>query len=346
MAGRGVWAGRLGGHAGAFSHAGAFGAGGAFGGSVGKVTAVGTGTITVQGGDGSTRTVDTTSSTKYFEMTTAATRDAIKVGEQVLVLPAMSPVAAPGSTGSGSAPTHASAPVSAPAPVGSSGTSSSAGSGSARPGSKVATPRSPFALGRWGRKIAAGGLPTGPITAGSILVIEPYATGTVLSVSSSEIVVSGSGGLDRDVLVTKGTSYDEAGTSVAAGTVSKGDEIFAWGSAASDPTQLAASHVSIIGPTVSGIVSSVSGSTISLSTVGGTVSVTTSRSTVFRSDGAASTLSKVTKGDILLAIGAKAGSGFDATAVRFGSGPSAIAGASGATASPAAAIQSLLGGLG
>lgn len=236
--------------------------GGLFGGLHGKVTKVGAGSITVSTGAGAARTFKTTSSTKYFTMTTPSTRTDVKVGDEIAVVPAFA----------------------------------------------KGTPETVHA------SLA------GTVTARAVVVVEPFTTGTVVSVSSDQFVVRNAGGLLRDVVVSaSSTKYSEGGTSING--VKKGERIFAYGAAATDPTKLDATNVLVIGPRVVGVVKSISGNVITLTGPGGTTSVTTTSSTTFKKGRTTSSLSAVTKGDVLSAIGTRTNGTFEANAVVFGARP-------------------------
>jgi hypothetical protein len=232
--------------------------------ALGRVTAVGSGSITISTGAGLSRRVKTGNATRYFTMLTKSSSSAVAVGDEVAVL----------------------------APV-------------------VFRARPDMA------RLQGPARDHG--TALAVVVIEPYALGTVTSTSSGRIVVTGDGGLARDVLVNGSTTYTEAGTSASASAVTKGSEILAYGSAASDPTQLRATNVVVVGPRLAGVVTSVSGSTFDLRTVGGSEAVTTTSSTIFRQAGKAASLADVAKGDVVEVIGQPAGGGtVSASAVRIG----------------------------
>jgi hypothetical protein len=176
------------------------------------------------------------------------------------------------------------------------------------------TPSSRSAL-KAGDRIAVLGLPArpmaGPFSASSaavVVVLEPYSIGTVVSATPSRIVVRDAGGLERDVLVSTATAYEEAGTAVSRSALAPGEEILAYGEVAGDPTELSASHVVVVGPRLAGIVTSVSGRDLDLRTFAGTATVTTSASTLVRRLRAASSLSSVAAGDLVVAIGRPVGS--------------------------------------
>jgi len=250
-------------------------------GDAGTVTAVGAGTVTIRTATGRTRTIDTSSATRYYTMLTRSSRSALKVGDRIAVL----------------------------------------GVPPARP---------------------MGG-PSSASSAAVVVVLEPYSIGTVVSVTPSRIVVRDAGGLERYVLVGTTTAYEEAGAAVSRSAIAPGEEILADGRVAGNPTELSASHVIVVGPRLAGIVTSVSGRDLDLRTFAGTVTVTTNGSTLFRRLGAASSLSSVAAGDLVVAIGRSVGSQrFAASAVVLvprPAGRTAPAGTSapgGASPSPAA----------
>lgn len=133
-------------------------------------------------------------------------------------------------------------------------------------------------------------------------IIEPYAEGTVLSASSTQIVVQGFAGLERDINVsTTGTAYTEDNTTIS--SVPVGAKILAWGTAGTDPTELDATNVVVEGPIVSGVVEAYSSGTITLSTRFGTESVSTTSTTIVTRRGAPGSLSHLKPGDRMWAIG-------------------------------------------
>jgi hypothetical protein len=198
-------------------------------------------------------------------------------------------------------------------------------------------------LGRPAARPMAG--PSSARSAAVVVVLEPYAIGTVVSATLSRIVVRDAGGLERYVLVGTTTAYEEAGTAVSRSALAPGEEILAYGHAAADPTELSASHVVVVGPRVAGIVTAVSGRDLDLRTVSGTVIVTTRASTLVRKLAAASSLSSMRAGDLVVAIGRSEGSQrFAATAVVVATPPAgrtAPAGSlapGGSGASPSSAV--------
>ncbi len=283
-------------------HGGAVSAGGigvgapGIGGLVtGKVTAIGSNSITIASTGNGSQVVRTNASTQYYTMLTKGTSKIVSVGEKVAVVFAPSVTAVP--------------PPARPA-----------GAPTAPPGAPTAPSAAPA--------VAATSTPNTPV-ASAIVVIEPWAVGTVVSASSSKIVVKDLGGLEQDILVSGSTSYSEAGTSVLASSVTAGEQVFAYGAVASDPTQLQASNVFVVGPTVGGFVTGVSGTTITIGTGRGNETVTTDASTIFRNGKTSSSLSHVKKGDLLSAIGTFTSKDtFAASAVTFVAPPSVSPGGS------------------
>lgn len=251
---------------------------------LGTVTSISSTSLTISLSSGGTESYTLAKSTNYFTMFTPASQSAVAKGDRVLVLaiqavPVSGPVPPPGATWK-ARPT---------------GSASPAASASTTAASSSSTP-----------------------TASDVVVVEPFAWGTVVSASSKTIVVQDVSGLDRDILVGSGTTYTEDGVSIGAGTITKGEELFAYGAAASDPTELAATHVAVFGPSITGSVKSVSGSTITVETGRSSVAVETDSSTIFKSGTSASSLKDVKSGDFLSAIGLPDGTGkFAASAIQF-----------------------------
>ncbi len=173
------------------------------------------------------------------------------------------------------------------------------------------------------------------LTAASVEIILPSLEGGVVSISGGTIVVSDLEGFHRTIVTTGATTYAEAGTSVSASALTKGADIVAFGAIAANHTDLDATTVEIVGPVAGGTVTKVSGTTITLAALAGghTLTIVTTPTTIFRSNGKASSLSAIKVGDVLAAIGTpESTTRFAATAVRFGSRSSM--GAGGAPSGP------------
>ncbi|HXY44929.1 MAG TPA: DUF5666 domain-containing protein [Acidimicrobiales bacterium] len=196
-----------------------------------------------------------------------------------------------------------------------------------KPGEQVAVVFTPPAAA----PASSGATTTGSVTptAATVDIILPSLQGTVLSISGGTIVIEDSQGFHRTIDTTTSTTYSEAGTTVSATAVTDGLDIVAFGSIAADHTDLDATTVEVTGPVAGGKVTNVSGTTITVSAPWGTGStkITTTSSTIFRNGDKSSSIVAVKLGDLLTAIGTRASDGtFAATAVRFGSLPSAGAG--------------------
>ncbi|HEX9530989.1 MAG TPA: DUF5666 domain-containing protein [Acidimicrobiales bacterium] len=171
---------------------------------------------------------------------------------------------------------------------------------------------------------AAGTLPaSSPITAADVDIISPSMQGTVDTVSGSTITITDGQGFQRTIHTSGGTTYDLGGQPASAGDVKAGERVFALGTVDADKTDLDATKISVILPRAAGIVQSVAGGTITLTEPGGaTQKVTTTPSTVYRSNGATASASDVKVGDFLVATGQKQADGsIVATTVTFGSKP-------------------------
>lgn len=170
---------------------------------------------------------------------------------------------------------------------------------------------------------------TSKLTATRVDIVLPSLGGEVLSDAGGTIVIADSQGFHRTIVTSTSTRYFEAGTSVAANAVRPGTDVVAVGSIASDHTDLDAAAVEVVGPSVAGKVTKISGSTITITPLrgGSTETVTTESSTIFRSGGASSSLAKLKRGDYVLVIGTRtSATSFAASAVRFGIAPKLPAG--------------------
>jgi hypothetical protein len=254
----------------------------------GTITAIGAGSVTVKSRF-ATITVLTTSQTLYVEAMSTVPRSDLKVGQRVAVTVKLQ------------APPAGSFPNWKPANLPPAGSS---GSGPSATTSAVTTARP---------------------TAAAIDIVLPQLTGRVVSVSSDKIVVEGSSGLQQTLVTAGTTSYRELGSTVSVSAVTTGGVVVGFGSVAGDHTELDATTVAVVGPLAGGKVTGVSGSTITVQSPRGTVRISTSSSTIFRTNAGSSSLASVKSGDLVLAVGEQAGtSGFTASGLWFGttSGPS------------------------
>ncbi len=159
--------------------------------------------------------------------------------------------------------------------------------------------------------------------AATVNIILPTLQGEVVSNSGGTIVIEDAQGFQRTVDTSGSTTYTEAGATVPTSAVTNGLDIIAFGTIASDHTDLDATTVEVIGPVAAGKVTKISGTTITVSSPwggGGSTTIATTPSTIFRKGGKASSLARLKVGDIVTAIGTRESGGtFAATAVSFGS---------------------------
>ena len=150
--------------------------------------------------------------------------------------------------------------------------------------------------------------PTVPV-ATSVNIESPAVVGTVVSVGNGTITVEDAQGFWRTVYTSGATTYDRGGQSAVASDVTRGVQIVARGTIASNHTDLDATTVSIVLPQVGGQVTSVAAGTIVLSTPGGSVTVHTTPSTAYRTRSGSGSASDVAQGDHVLVEGDKAADG-------------------------------------
>lgn len=192
--------------------------------------------------------------------------------------------------------------------------------------------RSALAVGERVRFIAeAAPKPAGASTStaevvSAVTIVLPEASGKVVSVSGSKVVVSTQDGLNVTVDTSPATTYQESGQTVPASDLQPGSYVFATGSLAADHTQIDATRIEIVLASLAGRVTAVSGNTISIALFGGTTeSVTTGTGTVFRDQGGKTTIASVAKGDFVLVSG-KPGTGTSFSAATVDIRPSFPAG--------------------
>jgi hypothetical protein len=165
-----------------------------------------------------------------------------------------------------------------------------------------------------------------PTLVKGVEIVLPHVSGKVMSVNGTQVVVQQADGLDVTVNLSSSTAYDAAGQAATSSAVVAGAEVSVAGTLTSDHTQIDATTVEIILPSVAGSVTAVSGRTISITSFGGkAVTVTTDSSTLFRDRTGKTTIASVTKGDFVEAFGTVgAGNSFAAATVDVG--PAASAG--------------------
>jgi hypothetical protein len=143
-------------------------------------------------------------------------------------------------------------------------------------------------------------------------------------VNGSQVVVAQQDGLYVTVNTSSLTTYQENGQSVPASEVQAGRVVSVSGTVSSDHTQIDATTIEIVLPSVAGRVTAVSGTTITITGLSGTAeTVTTVSSTVFRNQSRTTTIASVTKGDFVQAFGAPSSDdSFAAVSVYIGASTS------------------------
>jgi len=161
---------------------------------------------------------------------------------------------------------------------------------------------------------------------GAVEIVLPHVSGKVVSINGSQVVVAQADGLYVTVNVSPSTSYDEAGQTATSSAVVAGAEVSVTGTLSSDHFQIDATTIEVLLPSVSGQVTAVSGTTITIKSFDGTTeTVTTGPSTLFRNRSSKTTIASVAKGDLVEAFGTP-GSGNAFSAVTVDVGPSTSAG--------------------
>jgi len=106
------------------------------------------------------------------------------------------------------------------------------------------------------------------VQATKVYIVLPLANGVVTTVNGSTLTLTSLDGATRTVTVSSATTYDKDGHSASLGDITNGTAIAAQGSIGSDGV-LSAVRVEIQTPRVAGQVTSVNGSTITLSNARG-----------------------------------------------------------------------------
>lgn len=146
--------------------------------------------------------------------------------------------------------------------------------------------------------------------------------GKVVSVNRPQLVVAQQDGLDVTVNTSTSTTYDEVGKgSASASDVQVGTVVSVTGTLSADHDQIDATTIEVVLPSVAGRVTGVSGTTITITSLGGTAeTVTTGSSTDFRGPSGTTTIASVAEGDFVLAYGTPGtGNTFAAVTVYVGS---------------------------
>ncbi len=172
---------------------------------------------------------------------------------------------------------------------------------------------------------------TTPVAA-EIDIMSPTIDGTVHSVSGSTLVIVDQQGFWRTVDVAADATVTRGGQASSLSAVKVGDHVRAAGTIASDNTTLDATSVQIQLPHVGGQVTSVTGTTITVTGPGGTTwTIDTTAPTTFTTASGpgsttASSLSAVTSGSFVDAAGTLQGTTLTATSVTVRTGTAGFAG--------------------
>jgi len=161
-------------------------------------------------------------------------------------------------------------------------------------------------------------------TASEIDIFSPSVAGTVVSASGSAITVQDQQGFWHTINVSGTTSYELGGQSASASAVTTGERVMAVGAVGADHTSLDATDVQVVLPSITGRVTAISGSTITLTTRSGTATVTTTASTVYRTKSGSGAASDVKVGAAIVAEGEESSStAITATSITVVPAPSA-----------------------
>ena len=154
----------------------------------------------------------------------------------------------------------------------------------------------------------------------AVEIVLPHVEGKVVSINGSRVVVEQADGLYVTVNTLPSTTYDEAGQSAPSSDLQAGSVVSVTGTLTADHEQIDASTVEIVLASVSGRVTGVSGTTITISGFAGTTeTLTTDSGTGFRDRAGKTTIAAVTKGDFVQAVGTPgSGNSFAAKAVYIG----------------------------
>jgi hypothetical protein len=144
---------------------------------------------------------------------------------------------------------------------------------------------------------------SGPVTVASVEIVLPEVSGKVVSVNGSEVVVAQRNGLHVTVNTSGSTAYEQDGQAAVAADLKVGSAVSVTGTLSSDKTEIDATVVQIVLPSVAGRVTAVSGTTITITGFNGTETVTTGSSTTFRDESGKTTIASVAKGDFVQASG-------------------------------------------
>lgn len=172
---------------------------------------------------------------------------------------------------------------------------------------------------------AAGQVPNASstsVTAGAVYIEVPTLAGKVISADSSSIVIQDREGFYRTIDLSGSTTYSVGGgTSTGNDTVTVGQQVVAYGSIATDHTQLNATSIDVMLPRYEGTISNLTATGFTLTDPSGTAyTVTVNTSTTYRAMGSTTaSLSRLTSGSQVMVEGTL--SGTDITATEVGLAP-------------------------
>jgi hypothetical protein len=147
-------------------------------------------------------------------------------------------------------------------------------------------------------------------TAANVNVVLPELSGKVTAMAGGTITLTDSQGFWRTVKASAKTTYTRSGESGDASDVTVGSQITAVGSVDADHTDLDASRINVVLPSLSGKVTAISGGMITLQPFGGrSQTVDTTASTTFSDGGTAGSLGDVSVGDFISATGTHGSNG-------------------------------------
>jgi hypothetical protein len=172
---------------------------------------------------------------------------------------------------------------------------------------------------------SAGSATAGSTLVTSVEIVLPEVQGTVVGLHGSQVVIAQRNGLHVTANTSASTTYGEDGQSATAADLKVGSTVSVTGTLSFGKTQIDATVVQIVLPSVTGRVTSVSTATITITSFTGTETITIGSNTTFRDKSGKTTIASVEKGDFLQASGTP-GSGSTFAAVTIYVAPSTSSG--------------------
>jgi hypothetical protein len=204
-----------------------------------------------------------------------------------------------------------------------------AAAASASPGGILASAQSPINPTSISANAAGLGMPEGPGDPGNDQMGQMGPMGghrggmggpggiTITAISGSSISLATEDGWTRTITVGSGTTYQENGTAIGLSDLKVGDQVQFRETRGTNGTY-AIETIAIIPPHATGIVSAVSGSSITITgRDGSTITITVTSTTTYEVNRAAGSLADIKTGMVLVASGTKdAGGNLTATRIR------------------------------